>query len=104
MAMEHAADWHKLHQTQKYGGIALDFDVFFLNGSEFAKKQKNAKCVLACEGDQCNVISLGLVSCSKSSTFLRNWIKHYYTDYHPNERLYNSAYVPSMMLVIVIIY
>ena len=91
--MQHEADFTKLNVMLKYGGIASDFDVIFLNGTKFREQQKRGACVFITE-ERCSQMNAGFYSCMKNSTLLRQWRNSYFNDYREKEWLYNAAYVP----------
>ena len=97
--VEHVADYLKLVVVKEYGGIATDFDVFVLNGTNIIEQRKRAECFLSCEGLNCITINAGFYSCSKQSKYIESLMNKYDADYHPEEWLYNAGYVPTEMLV-----
>jgi len=45
--VQHEADYTKLSQVLLHGGVALDFDIVFLNGSKQREEQRRNECVLS---------------------------------------------------------
>ena len=93
--VEHEADYVKLRQLYKYGGITSDFDVLIVNGTKLKEQQRVSECVLSREG---NIVNIGFNSCIKNSSFIRLVLEGYETDYRPNSWLHNSALLPTDIL------
>ena len=64
----------------KYGGIASDFDVIFLNGTEFWEQQERGACVLT-TGELCCRMNAGFYSCMRNLTLRCQWRNSYVQDY-----------------------
>ena len=92
--MQHEADFTKLSQVLLHGGVALDFDAVFLNGTKLREEQRRGECVLSGDND-CSYINIGFFSCVKGARFLRDWREGYRRDYQPNLWLYNGAFYPA---------
>lgn len=95
----HAADYVKISQVLKHGGIASDFDVIFLNRERYLKEAKRSECVLSCEYTNCTQVNGGFYSCAKHSQYLLEWLKTYHEDYRPWKWIYNAGTVPTDLLL-----
>ncbi|OQV14464.1 hypothetical protein BV898_11306 [Hypsibius exemplaris] len=73
--MEHSADLAKLDVLLEYGGIAIDFDVFFVRG-ERVKRILQQKKALVCYGD-IDGNNIGFVGAHKDSKYLSAWRQSY---------------------------
>ena len=91
-----AADYVKVSQLFKHGGVVMDFDVIIINGTRLKEEQRKSECVLAQEGD---IPNAGFISCIKNSSFMYQWLNAYHNDYQPSSWLYNSAFVPNNILL-----
>jgi hypothetical protein len=94
--IEHAADYIKVSQLLEYGGLVMDFDVIIINGTRLKEEQRKSECVLAEEGLNPNA---GFMSCIKNSSFVCQWLGGYHIDFRPTDWIYNSAFVPSNILL-----
>ena len=92
--VQHEADFTKLSQVLLHGGVALDFDVIFLDGAKLREEQRRGECVIS--GDNsCTYINIGFFSCIKGARFLWDWREGYLKDYRSNLWLYNCAFYPT---------
>ena len=88
--VQHEADYTKISQVLLHGGVALDFDAVFLNGTKLREEQRRGECVLS--GDNsCTYLNIGVFSCVKGAKYLRAWKEGYDKDYRPHLWLYNCA-------------
>ena len=93
---QHAADYVKVSQLLKHGGLVSDFDVIIINGTRLKEEQRKSECVIAQESD---TLHAGFVSCIKDSFFVRQWLDAYHNDYQSSSWLYNSVNVPTNILL-----
>ncbi|XP_055347721.1 uncharacterized protein LOC129594887 [Paramacrobiotus metropolitanus] len=91
--IEHQADMVKLYSVYKYGGIAMDFDVFLLPRLKdlLPTIQSKYECIVSKEYSYLN---LGLIGCRKDSEYIAEILDKYVTDYRPSEWVYNSGRTP----------
>ena len=92
--VQHEADYIKMKQLFKYGGVTSDFDVAVVNGSKLKGHQKVSECVLSW---QLNVLNIGFTSCIKNASFVRRVLDGYERDYQPSW-IYNSNRVTAGIL------
>ncbi|XP_055345417.1 uncharacterized protein LOC129593226 [Paramacrobiotus metropolitanus] len=91
----HEADLVKLYALQRYGGLALDFDVFVLpNITHILRILKEYECVISREADM--KANIGFIGCRKQARFIGDILHRYRTDYRP-EWTYNSGDVPMLL-------
>ncbi|XP_055345393.1 uncharacterized protein LOC129593206 [Paramacrobiotus metropolitanus] len=90
--MAHEADLAKFIALYKYGGIALDFDVFILpNITKLLSRLDSYDCVASREPDKLNS---GFLACHPGSPFIGDILRRYVSDYKPEQWVYNSGEVP----------
>ena len=94
--IENAADYVKVSQLLEHGGLVMDFDVIVINGTRFKEEQRRSECVIAQEG---HTLNAGFVSCTKNSSFVRQWLDGYHSDYRPTIWVHNAADVPRDILL-----
>ncbi|OWA50756.1 hypothetical protein BV898_15262 [Hypsibius exemplaris] len=86
--VEHEADIMKLQLLWHYGGLALDFDVYLINGTKFREVYHAHPCVLTYDGN--DRINNGFVACQKGAVYPGMILQEsYVADYRPNEWVYN---------------
>ena len=90
----HQADFIKVRGLLEFGGTISDFDVIIINGSEWKRMQRSAECVLS---QEYVLINAGFNSCVRNSSFAREWLRGYYTDYK-TYWLYNASERPRSIL------
>ena len=91
----HEADYIRLQNLLKYGGVISDFDVIVVNGTKLKEEQRMSECVLSREGE---FVNIGFNSCIKNSSYIQMFIDSYQTDYNPRSWVYNSGIKPTMIL------
>ena len=94
--IQHEADYIKLREVYRSGGVAMDFDVVIVNGSRLKHQQRLSECVLSEEGEYING---GYYSCIEHSAFLKKWLEGYETDYRPELWLHNVSFKPRDLLL-----
>ncbi len=94
--IQHEADYVKLRELLRYGGISLDFDVIIVNATRLKREQSLSECVISEEGDYINV---GFQSCIKDSPYIRKWVEGYEKDYRPRLWLHNGSFKPAHILL-----
>ncbi len=94
--IQHEADYVKLRELLRYGGISLDFDVIIVNATRLKREQSLSECVISEEGDYINV---GFQSCIKDSPYIRKWVEGYEKDYRPILLLHNGSFKPAHILL-----
>ncbi|XP_055346127.1 uncharacterized protein LOC129593710 [Paramacrobiotus metropolitanus] len=87
---EHSADMAKLDVLLEYGGVAVDFDVFFVRG-ERIKEVLQLKQSITCYGDE-DGYNIGFVAGRKSAPLLTAW-RRSYEDIYQNDWNFNQAKV-----------
>ena len=92
--IEHIADYAKLSQALKHGGLALDFDVVLINASKLYEAQRLSECVLIQDEDG---IRVGFFSCVKNSPYLKAIVESY--NHYIPFWTYNSGDVPTKLLL-----
>lgn len=95
--IEHEADYNKVLQVYKRGGIFLDFDAFIINVTSLRAVQSNHECVLACENG-CSIVNAGFISCQQHSPFVALWLEGYTKHFNPAGWTYNSGTYPTEIL------
>lgn len=90
----HQADFVKVRGLLIFGGTISDFDVIIIDGQKWKQMQKSAECVLS---QEYIYINAGFNSCIKNSSFVRDWLEGYYTDYR-TDWLYNASERPRSIL------
>ena len=96
--IEHEADYIKVTTAYTEGGIYMDFDVVILNGELLREMQRHSECVIGRDNERCTKICAGFFSSSPRSSFIKNWLEGYKTDYRPSDWVYNAGDVPSNLL------
>ncbi|GAU90749.1 hypothetical protein RvY_03124 [Ramazzottius varieornatus] len=89
--LEHAADVAKLNILLKYGGVAVDFDVFFVHGERIKEILKSKKAI-TCYSDE-ESYCIGFLAGHKDSHFLKAWRRSYTDIYVENDWGFNQGYV-----------
>ena len=89
--IEHRADLAKLLVLLEYGGIAVDFDVYFLRG-ERIKNILRKKKAITCYGDA-DGNNIGFVAGWPDSVFLKAWRRSYQDIYVADDWNFNQAFV-----------
>lgn len=92
---EHMADYTKLSQVYKSGGVALDFDVIMINFTKLQGKQNLSACVLVSEA---GAVRISLFSCIKGAPYIRTMLEQYHNHYNPGW-IHNAGTVPTNLLV-----
>lgn len=96
--IEHEADVKKLEVVRDFGGIAMDFDVFLVNGPLIHNILERKECILAHErsndGIEGTYINAGFIVCKRGAVFLKQWLDVYDRDFRPDLWVYNSAFKP----------
>ncbi|GAV01351.1 hypothetical protein RvY_12077-2 [Ramazzottius varieornatus] len=97
-SIEHFADVAKLDVLLKYGGVAIDFDVFFLQGERIKDILKRKKAI-TCYGDE-DGNNIGFVAGHKDSKFLWAWRRSYIDIYMASDWNFNQAFVSKYLSVL----
>ncbi|GAV01192.1 hypothetical protein RvY_11940 [Ramazzottius varieornatus] len=92
--IEHSADIAKLDVLLKHGGIAVDFDVFFVRGQHI-KDILQSKKSITCYGDR-DGNNIGLVAGRQDSKFLWAW-RRSYRDVYVGEWNFNQAFISTYL-------
>ena len=92
--IEHSADIAKLDVLLKHGGIAVDFDVFFVRGQHIRDILEKKKSI-TCYGDR-DGNNIGFVAGHKDSKFLWAW-RRSYRDIYLAEWNFNQAAVSTYL-------
>ncbi|OWA52723.1 hypothetical protein BV898_17169 [Hypsibius exemplaris] len=96
--IQHEADVLKLQLLQQYGGLALDFDVYLINGTRFREVYRAYPCVLSGEAKVHNKLNIGFVACRKGAAYPTMLLREdYLADYRPDEWVYNSGIRPHQL-------
>ncbi|OWA50754.1 hypothetical protein BV898_15260 [Hypsibius exemplaris] len=86
--VEHEADIIKLKLLRQYGGLALDFDVYLINGTKFREVYHAHPCVLSEERHQ--RLNNGFVACRRGAVYPQMILQEsYVADYQPDQWVYN---------------
>ena len=93
--IEHMADYTRLNQVLKHGGLAIDFDVIMINGPKLQKLQTISECVLAREGGS---MRISFFSCMRNSPYMKAMVDSYHTDYR-RIWVYNAGTIPTKLLL-----
>ncbi|GAU89655.1 hypothetical protein RvY_02183 [Ramazzottius varieornatus] len=100
--IQHEADIAKLEAVYKYGGLALDFDVYILNGELLRHKLATTPCLSCHEdpGEGNDKINAGFLGCLEPhAEFPGRVLDVYKKDFRPNEWVYNSGEQPFWIMV-----
>ncbi|OQV17286.1 hypothetical protein BV898_08684 [Hypsibius exemplaris] len=94
--IEHEADIIKLEALIEYGGLALDFDVYVIDGDRL----RHLLLAYPCLGCHENVpkVNAGFLACQRGAEYPRMILKEYGTNYRPDLWVYNSGIVPWKLL------
>ena len=91
--IQHEADIRRLEVVAEFGGLALDFDVYVINGTELRSLLGRYPCVV-CREDAPK-LNAGFLACRKNAKYPRMLLERSYEqDYLPNEWVWNSGIVP----------
>ena len=93
--IEHLADYTKLSEVLKHGGLAIDFDVIMINGRKLQSLQSMSECVLVQED---NDMRISFFSCMKNAPYMKAMVESYHTDYR-HTWVYNAGTVPTKLLL-----
>lgn len=93
--IEHLADYTKLSEVLKHGGLAIDFDVIMINGHKLQRLQSISECVLVQEDKS---MRISFFSCMKNAPFIKAMVKSYHTDYR-RIWVYNAGTIPTKLLL-----
>ena len=94
----HEADYFKVSNGFKEGGIFSDFDVVILNGTRLREMQMKSELVIGRDNDRCDRTCAGFFSVVLGSKFMKKWLDGYEDDYKPGKWIYNAGGVPSKLL------
>ena len=94
----HEADYFKVSNGFKEGGIFSDFDVVILNGTRLREMQMKSELVIGRDNDPCDTTCARFFSVVPGSKFMKKWLDGYEDDYKPGEWIYNAGGVPSKLL------
>ena len=94
---EHAADIAKLDVLLEFGGVAADFDVFFVRG-ERIKQALTRKKAVTCYGDV-DGNNIGLVAAQRDSKFLWAW-RQSYRDIYVADWNFNQCMVAKFLSIL----
>ncbi|OWA51049.1 hypothetical protein BV898_15551 [Hypsibius exemplaris] len=87
----HEADVIRLENLQKYGGLALDFDVIVINGAKLRALLREHACIICDEPLYPQLLNSGFLGCKLGARFPGMMLHVYHTDYRPSEWVYNSG-------------
>ena len=93
--IEHNADYAKLSQVLKHGGVATDFDVIMSNATKLHEWQSVSECVVA---QETTGIRISFFSCMKDSPYMRAIVDSYHKNYKP-AWVYNAGVIPTDLLL-----
>lgn len=96
--VEHQADLAKLEILLEYGGIAADFDVYFLRGEKIKKILRKNEAI-TCYGDE-DGNNIGFVAGWPDSVFLKAWRRSYEDLYVKEDWNFNQAFVSKYLTVL----
>ncbi|GAV01347.1 hypothetical protein RvY_12074 [Ramazzottius varieornatus] len=88
----------KLELLLEYGGVAVDFDVFFIQGERIKDILKRKKAI-TCYGDE-DGNNIRFVAARKDSKFIWAWRKSYEDICVANDRNFNKAFVSKYLSVL----
>ncbi|OQV14882.1 hypothetical protein BV898_10914 [Hypsibius exemplaris] len=90
--LAHEADVMKLEALIKYGGLALDFDVYIINGRKVRDLMRTFPCFMCDEDDVPDRLNAGFVGCKRGSRFPKLMLQRSYRDdFRPDLWLWNSG-------------
>ncbi|OWA51041.1 hypothetical protein BV898_15543 [Hypsibius exemplaris] len=89
--IHHEADILRLENLQKYGGLALDFDVIVINGQKLRDLLRDHTCIICDEPKFPELLNSGFMGCHVGARFPGLMLDVYHTDYRPNSWLFNSG-------------
>ena len=94
LRIEHEADILKLEILRDYGGLALDFDMYVLNGTEMRAVLGNNDCVTCRELTEPN-LNAGFLGCKRGAAYPKMLLeKSYKKDFRPDIWIWNSGTLP----------
>ena len=93
--IEHIADYAKLSQVIKHGGVATDFDVIMSNATKLHEWQGVSECVVVQERTE---VRISFFSCIKNAPYLRAIADSYHKDYKTGW-VYNAGTIPTNLLL-----
>lgn len=91
--IHHQADLAKLLVLRDYGGIVMDFDVFFIQPKKIDEYLEKFDCVVCSEGSL-KKFNAGFSACRKNSSWSKKLIETYENDYRSGW-VYNSGENPN---------
>ena len=95
--IEHEADVLKLELMRDVGGVALDFDVFMVNGTKLRELLTINPCVVCTENEP--KLNAGFLACRKGAAYPQMILqKSYAEDFQPDLWIWNSGEVPHRLL------
>ena len=73
------ADYAKLKHSQvlDHGGVAVDFDLIFINSTKLCDAQRFSECVLVNQGGK---IKISFFSCVKDASYIKAMVESYHKD------------------------
>ncbi|XP_055356181.1 uncharacterized protein LOC129601410 [Paramacrobiotus metropolitanus] len=92
--LEHRADIAKLDALLQYGGVAADFDVYFLRGQRLRQLIRAGR-FITCYGNK-EGYNMGLLAGPATSKILWAW-RRSYTDIYTPDWNFNSGFVPKFL-------
>ncbi|OQV14870.1 hypothetical protein BV898_10902 [Hypsibius exemplaris] len=99
ISIEHEADVMKLETLYQYGGLALDFDVYIINGARLRETMRSFECFM-CDEKYPDLLNAGFIGCAKGSRFPKLVLERsYQSDFRPLSWLWNSGRVPFQLAV-----
>lgn len=96
--IQHQADYVKLTNLLKLGGVISDFDVIIISGKRVRDAQRISECVLSKGGPTGQFVNIGFVSCVRNSSFIRRWLEGYFEDFRPELYVFNGSFIPLRIL------
>ena len=95
--IEHEVDVLKLELVRDVGGVALDFDVFMVNGTKLRELLTVNPCVVCTENEP--KLNAGFLACRKGAAYPQMLLqKSYAEDFRPDLWIWNSGEVPHRLL------
>ncbi|OWA50348.1 hypothetical protein BV898_14867 [Hypsibius exemplaris] len=89
-SIQHEADVMKIEALIQHGGLALDFDVFIINGERVRQMMRTLPCFM-CDEKYPDLLNADFIGCQKGSRFPRLMLERYHTDFRPQSWLWNSG-------------
>ena len=96
--ISHEADYFKVLNGLKEGGVFSDFDVIILNGTRFREMQMKSELVLGRDNNPCDRVCAGFFSVVPGSKFMKKWLDGYENDYRTHHWWHNAGGVPAKIL------